>query len=87
MEAHTGMRCFDPCGDLAAMGPSATGKAGPRGAHRGLGPGGMAAQGCRRRGPSGGGERRSWGRSMQGIFGLLITTGRLVVFLRRCYGG
>jgi hypothetical protein len=24
---------------------------------------------------------------MQGVFGLLITTGRLVVFLRRCYGG
>jgi hypothetical protein len=24
---------------------------------------------------------------MQGISGLLITTSRLVVFLRRCYGG
>jgi hypothetical protein len=38
------------CGDLGATRPSATRGAGPRGAHRGFGPGGTAA---RRRGHGG----------------------------------
>jgi hypothetical protein len=75
----------DRKGGLRPTGPSATGRAGPRGAHRGLRSTGEVAQGGRRQGPSGGDGRRSWGRSMQGISGLLIPTGRLVVLLRRCH--
>jgi hypothetical protein len=74
-------------GGLRPTGPSAIGRAGPRGAHRGLGSIGDAAQGGWRRGPSGGDGRRSWGRLLQGSSGLLIPTGRLGVFLRRCHGG
>jgi hypothetical protein len=80
-------RHSDLCSDLDATTSSATGRAGPRGAHQGLGLTGAAAQGGRRRGPSGEDRRRSWGRSMQGVSRLLIPTGRLVVFLLRCYGG
>jgi hypothetical protein len=74
-------------GGLRPTGPSATGRAGPHGAHRGLGSTREVAQSGRRRGPSGGDGRRSWGRLMQGASGLLIPTGRLVVLLRRCHGG
>jgi hypothetical protein len=57
------------------------------GAHRGLGLGGAAVQGGRRQGLSGGSALSSWRRSRQGFCGFLGSTGRLVVFLRRCYWG
>jgi hypothetical protein len=56
-------------------------------AHRGLGPGWMAVQRCRCRGPAAETGRRSWRGLMQGFLGLLGSTDRLVVFLRRCHGG
>jgi hypothetical protein len=74
-------------GGLRSIGPSATGRAGPRGAHRGLRSTGEAAQGSRRQGPSSGDGQRSWGRSMQGVSGLLIPTGQFVILLRRCHRG
>jgi hypothetical protein len=44
-------------------------------------------QASRRRGPSGGNGRRSWGELLQGSSGLLISTDRLGVYLRRCHWG
>jgi hypothetical protein len=75
------------CARARPTGPSATGRGGCRGAHRGLELAGEAAQGGRRRGPSG---RSAWSSRrgpMQGVSGLLITTGLLMVFLRGCHGG
>jgi hypothetical protein len=57
------------------------------GAHRGLDLVGETAQGGRRRGPGGGSAWSSRRGSVQGFPGLLGSTGRLVVFLRRCYWG
>jgi hypothetical protein len=67
-------------GGLRPTGPSATGRGGCRGAHRGLELAGEVAQGGRRRGPSGRSAWSSWTGLMQGVSGLLITTGLLVVF-------
>jgi hypothetical protein len=69
------------------MTSSAKGPGGRAEAHGGLGLAGEAAQGGRRRGPSGGSAWSSQRDPMQGVSGLLITTGLLVVFLWRCYGG
>jgi hypothetical protein len=57
------------------------------GAHRGLGLAGEAAQGGRRRGPSGGDGSESGKKLLQRSSRLLDSTGRLVVLLRWRYWG
>jgi hypothetical protein len=85
--ALAGVRCSGLGSGLCAKVASAKGTGWGVDAHRGLGSGGAAVQGGRRRWRAVEMRRCSWRGLLQGFSGLLGSTGQLMVFLRWCYWG